>query len=76
MRGRGRGSAPRVWRGKRFDQRFPEEYTLSKEVTTEFLVNGFLGVIEWWLANDLPCSPEDITKQLMSFLDPYLKNLK
>ena len=56
--------------------RFPEEYTLSKEVTTEFLVNGFLGVIEWWLANDLPCSPEDITKQLMSFLDPYLKNLK
>ena len=49
----------------------PDELATSKEVTTQFLANGFLGVLEWWLSNELPYTPQEITTQLLSFLKPY-----
>ena len=46
----------------------PDKYIDSKDVTIEFLTNGFLGVIEWWLNAQDPASPEEITNQMLSIL--------
>jgi AcrR family transcriptional regulator len=53
----------------------PRELAQSKEVTTEFLVNGFLGVMEWWLNHSMPYTPQEITNQLLAFLNPYIRDL-
>lgn len=36
----------------------------SKEITVQFLTSAFVGVVEWWLVNSMPCSIEEVTKQL------------
>lgn len=36
----------------------------SKEITVHFLTSAFVGVVEWWLVNSMPCSIEQVTKQL------------
>lgn len=36
----------------------------SKEITVHFLTSAFVGVVEWWLVNSMPCSIEEVTKQL------------
>jgi AcrR family transcriptional regulator len=47
----------------------------SNNVTTHFLTSGFIGVLEWWINNSMPCSVQEITDQLMFLLEPYTKHL-
>ena len=53
----------------------PENNTFSNDVTTHFLTSGFIGVLEWWINNSMPCSVQEITEQLMFLLGPYTKHL-
>jgi AcrR family transcriptional regulator len=53
----------------------PENSTFSNDVTTHFLTSGFIGVLEWWMNNSMPCNVQEITEQLMYLLEPYTKHL-
>jgi AcrR family transcriptional regulator len=53
----------------------PENNVFSNGVTTHFLTSGFIGVLEWWINNSMPCSVEEITEQLVFLLEPYTKPL-
>ena len=52
-----------------------ENNAFSNSVTTHFLTSGFIGVLEWWINNSMPCSVQEITGQLMFLLEPYTKHL-
>jgi len=52
-----------------------ENNVFSNDVTTHFLTSGFIGVLEWWINNSMPCSVQEITEQLMFLLEPYTKHL-
>lgn len=52
-----------------------ENNAFSNGVTTHFLTSGFIGVLEWWINNSMPCSVQEITEQLMFLLEPYTKHL-
>jgi len=52
-----------------------ENHALSNGVTTHFLASGFIGTIEWWINNSMPCSVQEITEQLMFLLEPYTRHL-
>lgn len=52
-----------------------ENQAFSNGVTTHFLASGFIGVLEWWINNSMPCSVQEITEQLMFLLEPYTKHL-
>jgi AcrR family transcriptional regulator len=45
----------------------------SNDVTTHFLASGFIGVLEWWINNSMPCSVQEVTEQLMFLLKPHTK---
>ena len=45
----------------------------SNDVTTHFLASGFIGVLEWWINNSMPCSVKEVTEQLMFLLKPHTK---
>lgn len=53
----------------------PENNAFSNGVTTHFLTSGFIGVLEWWINNSMPCNVQEITEQLMFLLEPYTKHL-
>jgi AcrR family transcriptional regulator len=53
----------------------PENRASSNDVTIHFLTSGFIGVLEWWINNSMPCNIQEITEQLMSLLKPYTKHL-
>lgn len=51
-------------------------HAFSNDVTTHFLASGFIGVLEWWINNSMPCSVQEVTEQLMVLLEPYTKHLE
>lgn len=52
-----------------------ENNSFSNGVTTHFLTSGFIGVLEWWINNSMPCNVQEITEQLMFLLEPYTRHL-
>lgn len=48
---------------------------LKNGVTTHFLTSGFIGVLEWWILNSMPCSVQEVTQQLLFLLGPYTQHL-
>lgn len=52
-----------------------ENKVLSHGVTTHFLTSGFIGVLEWWINNSMPCNVQEVTAQLLFLLEPYTKHL-
>jgi len=48
-----------------------KEVVMAGEIAPQFLVNGLLGVIEWWIGNNMPCSAEETTEKLLAFLKPF-----
>jgi AcrR family transcriptional regulator len=52
-----------------------ENIAFSNDVTTHFLTSGFIGVLEWWINNSMPCNVQEITVQFMFLLEPYTKHL-
>ena len=52
-----------------------ENNVFSNGVTTHFLTSGFIGVLEWWINNSMPCTVQEVTEQLMFLLEPYTKHL-
>jgi AcrR family transcriptional regulator len=53
----------------------PENNAFSNNAAIHFLASGFIGVLEWWINNSMPCNIQEITGQLMSLLKPYAKHL-
>jgi len=53
----------------------PENNAFSNGVTIHFLTSGFIGVLEWWLNNSMPCNVQEITDQLMFLIEPYNKQI-
>jgi AcrR family transcriptional regulator len=53
----------------------PENNTFSNDVTIHFLTSGFIGALEWWIHNSMPCDIQEITEQLISLLKPYADHL-
>lgn len=53
----------------------PENNAFSNGVTIHFLTSGFIGVLEWWVNNSMPCNVQEITDQLMFLIEPYTKHL-
>jgi len=53
----------------------PENNAFSDGVTIHFLTSGFIGVLEWWVNNSMPCNVQEITDQLMFLIEPYTKHL-
>ena len=49
----------------------PKEISTSREIASQFLVNGLLGVIEWWISSDMSCSADDVTERLLTILKPF-----
>jgi AcrR family transcriptional regulator len=47
----------------------------SNDLTTHFLASGFIGVLEWWINNSMPCSVQEVTEQLMFLLKPHTKEI-
>jgi AcrR family transcriptional regulator len=52
-----------------------ENKAFSNGITTHFLTSGFIGVLEWWINNSMPCNVQEITEQVMFLLEPYTKHL-
>ena len=48
-----------------------ENKAFSNDVTTHFLTSGFIGVLEWWINNSMPCNVQEVTEQLIFLLEPY-----
>jgi hypothetical protein len=38
-------------------------------VTIHFLTSEFIGILEWWVNNSMPCNVHEITDQLMFLRD-------
>ena len=53
-----------------------ENNVFSNGVTTHFLTSGFIGVLEWWINNSMPCNVQEITEQLIFLLEPYTKHME
>lgn len=53
----------------------PENSSFSLGVTIHFLTSGFIGVLEWWVNNSMPCNVQEITDQLMFLIEPHAKHL-
>lgn len=52
----------------------PENNALSYDATIHFYTSGFIGVLEWWVTNSMPCNVQEITEQLMFLVEPYAKH--
>ncbi|WP_434084576.1 TetR-like C-terminal domain-containing protein [Lacrimispora xylanisolvens] len=39
------------------------------------MTSGFIGVLEWWINNSMPCSVQEVTTQLLFLLEPYTRHL-
>jgi len=53
----------------------PENNAFSNGVTIHFLTSGFIGILEWWVNNSMPCNVQEITDQLMFLIEPYTNHL-
>jgi AcrR family transcriptional regulator len=45
-----------------------ENKQLSNSTTIHFVVSGFIGVLDWWISNSMPCDAQEITERLMFLL--------
>ncbi|MDF2906856.1 MAG: TetR/AcrR family transcriptional regulator [Herbinix sp.] len=52
----------------------PENISFSNGVTIHFLTSGFIGVLEWWVNNSMPCNVQEITDQIIFLIEPYTKH--
>ncbi len=53
----------------------PENNAFFNDTTIHFLTSGFIGVLEWWISNSMPCAIKEVTEQLMFLLEPYTNQL-
>ncbi len=52
------------------------EFMLPVEISIAYITSAYLGVLIWWLKNDMPHTPTYMAKQLtrMSTLGPFVNN--
>lgn len=52
------------------------EFTVPVEISIAYITTAYLGVIMWWLRNDMPYTPAYMAKQLtrMSTIGPFAEN--
>ncbi|MBP3964044.1 TetR family transcriptional regulator C-terminal domain-containing protein [Paenibacillus sp. DLE-14] len=43
----------------------------NKEVSVQFLLSAYVGVVEWWILNKMPLSPLHVAGELRDMLDKY-----
>ncbi|WP_135557747.1 TetR/AcrR family transcriptional regulator [Paenibacillus cymbidii] len=44
----------------------------KQEVTIEFLTNAFVGVVEWWVKNNMPYPPQEMANQVRAIFETNL----
>lgn len=44
----------------------------SEDVVVEFAANAYVGVVEWWLKNDMPYPPKEMAEKVGDLLDRIL----
>ncbi|MFJ8456079.1 TetR/AcrR family transcriptional regulator [Bacillus paramycoides] len=42
---------------------------LNKEVVVQYMASAFVGVVEWWIKNNMPHSPQFMAQQLWSIFE-------
>ncbi|MDG0810346.1 TetR/AcrR family transcriptional regulator [Cohnella rhizosphaerae] len=43
----------------------------NKEVAVQFMLSAYVGVVEWWIKNKMPLSPQNVAEQLWDMLEMY-----
>ncbi|WP_219834266.1 TetR/AcrR family transcriptional regulator [Paenibacillus sp. R14(2021)] len=41
----------------------------NKEVAVQFMLSAYVGVVEWWIKNNMPLSPQTVAEQLWDMLE-------
>lgn len=41
----------------------------NEEIVAEFVANAYVGVVEWWLKNDMPYPPQEMAEKVGDLLD-------
>lgn len=44
----------------------------NEEIVAEFVANAYVGIVEWWLKNDMPYPPEEMAEKVGELLDRLL----
>lgn len=65
-----------VDQGQRFLQENRVEYRIPGPIVKSYIASAYLGVIIWWLKNDMPYTPVYMSTQLtiMSTVGPFVEN--
>ncbi|MNJ48380.1 hypothetical protein D3C77_435720 [compost metagenome] len=53
-----------ITKGKNLDQ--------NMDIIAEFVANAYVGVVEWWIKNEMPYPPQEIAEKLGDLLDRIL----
>lgn len=65
-----------VARGTQYMVENKIEFNVPKEISIAYIASAYLGVISWWLKNEMPYTPVYMAKQLtrMSTVGPWVAN--
>jgi AcrR family transcriptional regulator len=44
-------------------------HELTEEVMLRFMGTAYVGVVEWWITNGMPCPPKEMAKQVGALLE-------
>lgn len=60
---------------KQFLKKLNTNYGINKdfeiEIVSEFLGSAFIGLIEWWITNNMPCSSTNLAYHLLKLLERH-----
>ncbi|WP_406627228.1 TetR-like C-terminal domain-containing protein, partial [Bacillus subtilis] len=49
-----------------------KNYGQSEDVIVEFIANAYVGVVEWWLKNEMPYPPRVMAEKVGDLLERIL----
>ena len=61
---------------KKAISKMPKKIISSREIASEFIINGFTGVVEWWLNSAMPYSPKVMTEKLNGLFSPFTQYIE
>lgn len=49
--------------------------SIPSEIVTNYFINAFLGILKWWVSNDMPCTAEEIDRYFKQLVMPSIKSV-
>lgn len=49
-----------------------KNHGLNEDVVLQFIVTSYVGIVEWWITNEMPHPPHDMAKQVGILLERNL----